>query len=181
MKLLNIETKRLIIRDFYENDWLKVHSYCSDEEVTKYTFWGPNTEDQTKDFINKSISDQFISPRMKHELAIIDKASNELIGNCCLNIEGSNAEMGYCFSKYYWGNGFATEAAMALLLYGFKQRGLHRIYATCRPQNVGSARVLEKIGMTREGHLREHLMCKNSWQDSYLYSILIQEYEKGTS
>ncbi|WP_410511519.1 GNAT family protein [Paenibacillus sp. BR2-3] len=172
-----IETKRLLIRDFKEEDWSRVHSYCSDEEVTKYTLWGPNSEGHTKDFINKSISAQYINPREKHELAITIKTTNDLIGNCCLNIEGSNAEIGYCFSKNYWGNGFATEVANILLKFGFKQIGLHRIYATCRPQNVGSARVMEKIGMKKEGHLREHVRSKNRWQDSYIYSILVQEFE----
>jgi len=174
---MDIETERLILRDFTEDDWVKVHYYCSDEEVTKYTFWGPNSEEQTKVFIRSSINSQFNIPRTNHELAIINKSTNELIGNCCLNVEGSNAEIGFCFSKHHWGYGFATEVAGALLSYGFKERRLHRIYATCRPANIGSAMVMEKIGMKKEGHLREHFMCKNSWQDSYLYSILIQEFK----
>ncbi|MEK4511998.1 N-acetyltransferase [Paenibacillus anaericanus] len=172
-----IETDRLFISDFKEEDWSKVHSYCSDEEVTKYTLWGPNSEDQTRDYINSSILAQYIKPREKHELAITIKTTNELIGNCCLNIEGSNAEIGYCFSKEYWGDGFATEVANGLLKFGFNQMGLHRIYATCRPQNTSSARVMEKIGMKKEGHLREHVRSKNNWQDSFVYSILIQEFE----
>lgn len=59
------------------------------------------------------------------------------------------------------------EAAEEMLRYGFKELGLHRIYATCRPNNIGSARVMKKIGLTYEGHLREHMYYKGKWHDSF--------------
>ncbi|MNC25878.1 hypothetical protein D3C75_739860 [compost metagenome] len=61
--------------------------------------------------------------------------------------------------------------------FGFQELGLHRIYATCRPENTGSWMVMEKIGMNREGHLREHFSKEGKWQDSYLYSVLRHEFE----
>jgi RimJ/RimL family protein N-acetyltransferase len=64
-----------------------------------------------------------------------------------------------------------------VLHFGFRQLDLHRIYATCRPANVASQRVLEKVGMHREGHLRRHRWMKGRWQDSYLYAILKDELE----
>ncbi|MEK5476486.1 GNAT family protein [Paenibacillus sp. FSL R5-0407] len=172
-----LETKRLILRDFYKEDWIKVHQYCSDEEVTKYTYWGPNSEDQTREFINKNIGSQHIVPRTNYELAVIDKSNDELIGNCCINVDGSNAEIGYCISKNYWGCRYATEVSKALLSYGFKELGIQRIYATCRPENLRSARVMEKIGMKKEGHIREHFYTRNRWYDSYLYSIIKLDVE----
>jgi RimJ/RimL family protein N-acetyltransferase len=65
-----------------------------------------------------------------------------------------------------------TEAARAVLEFGFADLGVRRIWATCRPENVGSCRVLEKIGMIREGHLREHVLIRGEWRDSLLYASL---------
>jgi [ribosomal protein S5]-alanine N-acetyltransferase len=69
-----------------------------------------------------------------------------------------------------------TEAARAVLELGFVQVGQHRIYATCRPENISSQRVLEKIGMTREGHLRQDKWMKGQWRDSFLYAMLVDEW-----
>ncbi|MCJ7842418.1 GNAT family N-acetyltransferase [Lederbergia sp. NSJ-179] len=62
--------------------------------------------------------------------------------------------------------------------FGFGELKLHRIYATCDQRNIGSARVLEKVGMIKGGRIREHLLIKDEWRDSYLYSILEQEWER---
>jgi ribosomal-protein-alanine N-acetyltransferase len=78
-------------------------------------------------------------------------------------------------TRRYWGQGYATETGKALLTFGFDGLGLHRIFATCDPANVPSAHVLEKIGMQREGRIREHKWAKRRWRDSLLYAIL--DYE----
>lgn len=64
-----------------------------------------------------------------------------------------------------------------MLGFGFQELELHRIYATCRPENIGSASVMKKISMTYEGQLREHLYCKGKWNDSLQYSILEHEFK----
>ncbi len=169
-------TERFMLREFVEEDCLQIHPYCSDEEVTRYTFWGPNTEEQTRQFFDAAIQSQFQLPRTTYEMVIADSSTGEVVGNCCLKAEKSNAELGYNISKAHWGKGIATEAARSMLEFGFQELKLHRIYATCRPENTGSYRVMENIGMKREGHLREHFMKNGMWQDSYLYSILESEY-----
>ena len=72
-----------------------------------------------------------------------------------------------------WGRGLATEAARQLLRIGFVDHGLHRIAGTCDPRNVASGRVLQKIGMTYEGRMRETGRIRDGWRDSDLYSILV--------
>lgn len=67
---------------------------------------------------------------------------------------------------------------MALLQFGFVKLGLHCIFVTYRPENVGSAKVMEKIGMKYKGHLRGHMRYKGNWNDSFKYSILEEEYAK---
>lgn len=174
--MLQLATERFILREFMAEDWVQVHMYCSDEEVTRYTYWGPNTEEQTREFVNAAIRSQFELPRTTYEMVIADSSTGEVMGNCCLQVEKSNAELGYNISKAYWGKGIATEISRSMLEFGFRELELHRIYATCRPENTGSYRVMENIGMKREGHLREHFMKNGKWQDSYLYSILRSEY-----
>lgn len=175
---MHIETERLIIRDFTADDWEDVHIYAKDPLVTRYMLWGPNTEEETKSFIARVLAYQQVQPRLGYELAVTLRENNWLIGGCGIHLEGRNGEIGYSFRPEYWRQGYATEASQALLAQGFNQFGLHRIYATCRPDNIGSAKVLEKIGMTKEGFLREHLWSKNKYHSSFLFSILEHEYRE---
>jgi RimJ/RimL family protein N-acetyltransferase len=85
-----IRTKRLILRDFEEADWEAVHSYGSDLEVVRYMDWGPNTEEDTKKFIQQTIASQKEQPRRIYTLAIVLKPKNKLIGGCGIYV--SNPE-----------------------------------------------------------------------------------------
>lgn len=177
-----IPTERLILRDFNKTDWRAVHVYASDPEVVRYMDWGPNTETETKDFIRRSIASQKEKPRKNYLLAIVLKAEDRLIGSCGLHVTNPNHQegwVGYCLNRHFWRQGYATETVKALLGFGFRQLGLHRIFATCDPANVGSARVLEKASMQREGRLREHKWAKGGWRDSWLYAILEGEWKNG--
>lgn len=172
-----LETDRLILRDFVLEDMADVHAYASDEVVATYMIWGPNTEDETRAFIGLTIQMQQQEPRVDYELAVVLKESGKLIGGCGLRVtEPLTGEIGYCFNPSYWRQGYASEAAAAMLRYGFEKHGLHRVYATCRPDNVGSASVMRKIGMRYEGHLREHMRYKDKWHDSYVHAILEDEW-----
>jgi GNAT superfamily N-acetyltransferase len=73
-------------------------------------------------------------------------------------------------ARHAWGRGYATEAAAALLAFGFDEAGLHKISATCDPENIGSSRVLQKIGMRQEGRLQDHLLVRGQWRDRLLYA-----------
>ena len=75
-----------------------------------------------------------------------------------------------------WGRGYTTEAARAMIDFGFRELGLHRIWADCDPRNVASWRVLEKLGLRREAHLRQNARIKGEWVDSLLYAILDREW-----
>lgn len=179
---MQIETSRLCIREFREEDLDAVHQYASSAEVAKYMIWGPNTLEETQAFIRRVIEMQEQQPRLDYEFAVVLKDSSELIGGCGLHISDPlQGEIGYCFNPKFWRQGYASEAAAAMVKHGFEELGLHRIYATCRPDNKGSAKVMEHVGMKYEGHLREHMRHKGSWHDSYQYSILEHEYAGGRS
>ncbi len=170
-----IETKRLILRDFAPGEWKFMHEYASDPEVVRYVPFGPNTVSQTKAYAKKVLATHRPKTRKDFPTAIFLKGENRIIGACrlnCLNSTQMDAGLGYVLNRRYWGYGYATEAAMALIHFGFSKLKLHRIWATCDTRNRASARVLEKAGMKREGLLRKNVFQKGAWRDSYLYAIL---------
>lgn len=89
--------------------------------------------------------------------------------------------IGYVVSRDYWGKGFATEVANGILSFGFGQLNFHRISTDCDVENIASIRVLEKIGMTREGIIRDHHLLNGKWRDSYNYAIIEDEWTNGES
>lgn len=179
--MVTIQSRRLTLRELNKNDLQEVHSYASDPEVVRYMDWGPNTKEETKAFIRRTLSSQKDEPRHKFTLAITLKREGSLIGGCGLNITSLKDKvgwLGYCLNRHFWHRGYATETAEALIEFGFQKLGLHRLSATVDPNNIASQRVLEKIGMQREGHLREHRWTKGEWRDSLVYAILENEWKK---
>lgn len=177
---MRLETNHLIIREFKVEDAEAVHLYASNPVVAKYMIWGPNTEEETVEFIKRTIEMQKQEPRYDYEFAVVLKGDGRLIGGCGIHVsEPLQGEIGYCFNPLYWRQGYASEAAAAMLEFGFRKLGLYRIYATYRPENIGSANVMQKVGMKYEGHLRGHMKHKGEWHNSFQYSILEHEYTGG--
>lgn len=168
------ESKHVDFREFKESDWTAVHSYAGNMETVKYMDWGPNTEEDTKTFIKLTLESQKIAPRTNFDFAVIDKSTGLLIGTAGIRIQDAESlvgDFGYILHSAHWGQGLGTQVAQAIVVFGFQELGLHRIWATCRPQNIASARVLEKAGLKCEGYLRENKRIRGTWTDSYLYAI----------
>jgi len=181
---LPVQTDRLILRDFVASDCEAVHAYASDPQVTQFMFWGPGEEQESRAYVDaymaRMLASQTARPRTLFELAAVRRADGRLIGSCEVGVvEEHVAAIGYVFDQDAWGQGYATEAARAMVAAGFEQLAVHRIVATCDPRNAASAHVLEKAGLRREGLLREHTRAKGRWWDSYLYAMLEQEYREG--
>lgn len=175
------ESERIRCRDFFEDDFEAVHAYASLPEVVRYMVWGPNTEEETRTFIRDAIESSKQVPRMKYELAIVDKQNQDLVGGIGLFIISDRhrtGEIGYSINPNFWRRGYGYEAAYLALQYGFEVLGLHRIQATCDLRNEGSARILEKIGMSLEGVLRDHILLRDGWRQSKLYGMLETDYFK---
>ena len=176
---MNLQTERLLIREFMESDIREVLAYQSDPLYLRYYPWTQRTEKDVHDFIQTFIIQQSNQPRTKFQLAIILKTENRLIGNCGIRINDTyleEANIGYELNSQYWGNGYATEAAKTILKFGFEELKMHRIWSWCIAENIASARVLEKIGMRREGNLREKEFIKGRWYDQFIYAILRREW-----
>jgi ribosomal-protein-alanine N-acetyltransferase len=172
---MELRTQRLLIREFVMDDAADVHAYAGEAETVRYMDWGPNTEAQTLDFLHRKLASQRMLPRAEYELAVVLRESGGVIGGVGLRVsrpEQFAGDIGYVFNPRLWGQGYCTEAAAALLTFGFGELKLHRIYATCDPENRASARVMEKIGMQYEGRLRDFTWEKEKWRDSLVYARL---------
>lgn len=177
-----IATPRLMLRQFAEHDEPDVHEFASDLAVTRYTDWGPNTEAETRDRIRGYLREQSSWPRAEVNLAVEQYMQHKVIGTirlAILNEETRTADFGFAFNRLYWNQGYATEAASAILRTAFTTLALHRVWATCDTRNVGSWRVMEKLGLRREAEFRQDALQKGQWRDSYLYAIL--EGDKAVS
>ncbi len=176
-----IAADRLILRDFVGEDWPAVHRYGADSDVVRYLAVPPNTERRSREFVEERVSDQSAAPRLRYGLAITLARSGELIGGAGLRLVSPTqreASIGYVLRRDCWGRGYATEAGKGLLRFGFERIKAHRIFASCDVEHVRSIRVLEKLGMTREGRHRQDTWYPSSvsWRDSYYYAILEDEW-----
>ena len=174
-----ITTSRLILREYRETDFEGVHAYAKDAETVRFMVWGPNSSEDTRNFIQLAISQQKTEPRVHYQLAVVLKDNAQIIGGCGIHVhrpEHKNAEIGYCFNKQFWRQGFATETMRALLQFGFETLQMHRIIATCDPGNIGSERVMQKNGLRKEAYFVQELWQKGRWRDSLLYAILENEW-----
>ena len=169
---MDLRTERLILREYRTTDFDAVHAFASDPKVATFVEWGPNQPDDTRAFLEACAADQVARPRTRYTLAVTEPGGAPF-GSVGLETRGAHhADMGYVIRREQWGHGFASEAAAAILRFGFSKLGLHRIQATCRPENLASIRVLEKVGMIREGYLHDHLLIRGRWHDSLLYASI---------
>jgi RimJ/RimL family protein N-acetyltransferase len=177
---MKLETERLVLRDFVKEDWERVLEYQSDPQYLRYNAWKGRTPEAVQEFVGWFLAHQQQEPRIKFQLAIVLKSNNLLIGNCGVRkdqFDSVEADIGYELDPKHWNRGYATEAAGAIVDFGFSHFGVHRIWAACVADNVGSAHVLEKLGMKLEGRFRENRYYKDRWWDSLYYAILADEWE----
>ena len=177
---MQLETKRLQLREFEESDWPAVWANQNDPLYLRYYPWTERTAEDVQAFVQMFLAQQKERPRRKFQLALIMKETGELIGNCGVRVNDPDlreANIGYEIASRYWGNGYATEAAEEILRFGFTDLGMHRIWAWTIAENVGSARVLQKLGMRLEAHECEKEWIKDRWRDRVTYAILDHEWQ----
>lgn len=172
-----IKTERLCIRPFKHEDWLAVLEYTSDQKTMHYIPEGVFDEAAVKAFVSKNCGEQ----ANKYAVVLLD--TEQLIGHISFEkyFCDHTFEIGWVFNQSYHSKEYATEAAYAVIKYGFEQMKLHRIMATCQPDNVASYRVMEKIGMRREGFFKKCIPHGTEWWDEYYYAILAEEWESKES
>jgi [ribosomal protein S5]-alanine N-acetyltransferase len=169
-----IETPRLKLRPYTEEDIAELLPLIGAREVAVTTLRIPHPyrEKDAREFIAATRQ----GPEIRR--ALILRETGRLIGGAGLNVEESHcrAELGYWIGLPYWGQGYATEAASALVCYGFEELRLHRIFASHFRGNEASARVLKRLGMHFEGSQREHICKWEQFIDLELYGMLRQDW-----
>jgi len=177
---VEIVTERLILREFCAEDWPAVLAYQSDPRYLRYYDWTGRTPEEAQAFVGMFLEQQQTVPRIKFQLAATLQATGQLIGNCGIRMDAptaQQADIGYELAPEHWGKGYATEAARAMVEFGFTQLAVHRIWSWCIADNVASANVLTKLGMTLEGRLRDHEYFKGRWWDTLMFGLLVHEWQ----
>lgn len=173
MLLPNIETRRLLIRQFAAEDAAAIADYVTKPSVMTYIEGGAILPANLGAWLIKQSgvdADQF---------AVVLKASNAVIGNLIFHdwFAAETYELGWVIAPEQQRQGYATEAAIAVMDYAFDHLGAHRLIATCQPENAASWRVMEKMGMRREGHFRACLKQESGeWWDELFYALLRDEH-----
>jgi RimJ/RimL family protein N-acetyltransferase len=174
-----IETERLILRPFSLDDAPEVQRLAGERDIAANTLTIPHPYED-------GMAEEWISTHQEgfdkgelFNLAITRRSDGALIGAIGLVVKPQHecAELGYWVGKPYWNRGYCTEAARALVGYGFESLGLNRIYSHHFVRNPASGRVMQKIGMAHEGRLRQHVKRWGAFEDLEQYGILRNEYQ----
>jgi RimJ/RimL family protein N-acetyltransferase len=177
---MQITTARLTLRDFREDDWEAMHAYWSDPRYQRFYPELEDREGMVRELVGRFTTAQAQEPRRSWQLAILNPEDGRLIGNCGVRInnpELHEANIGFELNPDFWGHGYGTEAARAVVAFGFDELGLHRIWAECLADNRASAHVLEKLGMRREAHFHEQQHFRGRWWDTLIYAMLDHEWQ----
>ncbi len=169
----------LYLREIDENDWPALLHCLSDAETVRYTEFEPFTEASARWLVQWALEKKLEEPRSVFVFGVMLSPDTPLIGVATLTIRNpalGEADVGVIIGREQWGHGYGTAAVRDLLTLGFDTLRLHRITGECNPENLGSARVLEKAGMRREGYLHEHRRQKGCWVDRLLYAILDRDW-----
>ncbi|MBQ8322007.1 MAG: GNAT family N-acetyltransferase [Clostridia bacterium] len=169
-------TERLKLRKFGKSDLFDVYKYARSPSVTKYLLWSPHPSiDHTKKYLSfiekKYLRGEFYDWGIEYKGEMIGT-----VGFTRLNCEDNEGEVGFVLREDKWGMGLASEAAEAVIRFGFEVLGLHRIEARCMEENEQSASVLIKCKMKYEGTLREAVFTKGLYVNVKVFSIIDKEY-----
>jgi ribosomal-protein-alanine N-acetyltransferase len=175
---LELHTPRLHLRPFRTDDAQALFNIFSSPRTSRYLSRPAWTQlQQAEERIAKDLAGTAKGEHLR--LALENRASGEVVGECCLFHfveESRRAEVGYALSPDHLSQGYMTEALRALMEHAFSGIGLNRVEADIDPRNDGSARTLQRLGFTKEGHLRERWIVSGEVSDTDLYGLLARDW-----
>lgn len=181
---MNFISDRLKYRFFTKEDFPLFYSVFSNEEIMKYAWIDKfENEEDTLPFFEDFINDTDTpNKNSTYAFAVLSREEDAFIGFADIQLHSQNSfggcgEIGYFLLPDYWGKGYATELANALIEVGFTKLNLHKLCARCNSNNLKSEGIMKKIGMTKEGELRQVRFKKGVWDDEKHYGILIDEWK----
>ena len=177
------ETERLVLREFRPEDFEDVHAYSSDYETVKHMMFGPNTPEQTRDYLERQCPEERDAvPRMHWNLALERREDGRVLGGISfhLNWRRDDAMLGAILNHHYGGHGYMTEALRGVYEIAFEELGLHRLHAVCDVDNLPMQRVFERCGMRNEGRMVQRGKARpeapKPYFDQFGYAILKDEW-----
>jgi len=174
-----LETPRLVIRRLRMDDLAAFVAYRALPDVERWQLWENYDLERGRKLIADTLGAEPFTPGGWFQFGVEHKASGALIGDLYLKMDeaGQQAEIGWTFDPAHQGQGQATEAARALINHAFAVRGLHRVYAITDPRHERSWKLMLRLGMRQEAHLRENIWFKGAWADDVIYAVLEREWE----
>jgi RimJ/RimL family protein N-acetyltransferase len=178
-----VTTQRLTLREFAEDDFAAVHSYAGCQPNVEYVLWGPNTPAQTRQYLAMARAAAQESPVTRYHFAAVLRDTGHVIGACSLARKGDEADLGWIVHRDHWRHGVGTEMARALVDFGFADLALRRITARCDARNTASWRIMDRLGMRREGLFVEARRATRgataTFSDELAYALLSDEWQAG--
>lgn len=172
-----LATERLRLRDFEPSDWEAMQRVEGDAEAVRYQSYEPRTAEGCRAYIANDLASRE-GERSCFDLAVTLADTGRFIGRVGLDIKRPERRVGelwFILDRALWGRALMVEAARALVAFGFAEKALRRVFLECDPRNAGAVRLAEKLGMTREGCLREHVFIKGEWCDALYFGLLAAE------
>ena len=178
---LPLATRRLVLRDYTAADAAAILAYAKDPAYWQFQRGEAPSAQQIDSLVQFVIREQTAQPRTMYFLAAARKDTGEIVGEGVIKVVDhaeAQGEIGFGVASKYWRQGYASEIATALTEVAFKHFKLHRLAGLCSPDNKGSIRVMQKLGMAREGLLRDIHYARGRWWSTLIYAILDQEHAK---
>jgi len=176
-----LETDRLFLRPFEEDDFEAFYAIRSRPDVATYLYWGPETAREVRTALRRRIASRAI--REEGDIlgvAVVSKEADTMIGDVILgylSAEHRTVELGFILHPNHQHRGYATEAGRRMLGVAFEDLDMHRVIGRTEARNIASARVMEKLGMRQEAHFVENEYVKGEWQSELVYAILAREWQ----
>lgn len=182
---MNLTSERLKYREFREEDFPLFYSVFSNEKIMRYAWIDKTeTEEEAMAQFRKYLSTDDHKPSVNntYAFAVFTREEERFIGFADIELYVSNSrvgcgEIGYFILPGFWGRGYATETARALIEFGFMRLNLHKVCARCNSNNSASENIMKKAGMRKEGELRKVRFKNGSWDDEKHYGILVDEWK----
>jgi RimJ/RimL family protein N-acetyltransferase len=178
-----LETERLVLRAFTVADAPVVKTLAGAREIASTTLNVPHPyEDGMADtWIGTHAAGYAAGEQATYAVALKD--SDDLVGAIGLTVasDHARAELGYWIGVPYWNRGYASEAAVEIVRFGFEELELNKIYAIHLVRNPASGRVMQKAGMRYEGRLRQHVRKWDAFEDLAFYGVLAAEWRGETT
>lgn len=177
---LKLDGKRVTLRPLMTKDKESLIANINDPDIYKFTLTipYPYKNSDAEWWINHT--QERIKKGKAYELGIELKKTGQIIGGmglCNIELKHDSAEVGYWLGKKYWRQGITTEALELLMDFAFNELKLHRLYANTLTDNIGSQRVLEKCGFTKEGRRKEAIKKDGEYHDDFIFGLVIDDYK----